>query len=288
MLSNEAGSGSLSKWKRLAAEGSGSMKANYHTHTQRCRHAQGTERDYVLAAIKAGISILGFSDHAPFPDYDYGLRMSYAELDDYTAAVDRLAREYHSDITLYKGLEIEYLSKYRPYYEELLTGKKLDYLILGEHFYPDARGELHNIFYPQGTEDYAAYARAIAAALKTGCFRIVAHPDIFALGRFAWDRNCDEASDIIIEAALRNGAILEYNANGLRRGIHDYPDGPRLMYPHQKFWDKVVGTGIPVIVGSDCHEAGQVWDDCLPAAREQLLRMGITPLDYVEGLGTRS
>lgn len=264
------------------------MKANYHTHTQRCRHAQGTERDYVLEAVKAGISVLGFSDHAPFPDYDYGLRMSYGELDDYLAAVDRLTQEYRLDITLYKGLEIEYLPKYLSYYEELLTAKKLDYLILGEHFYPDAHGELHNIFYSQSTEDYVDYARAIAAALDTGYFRIAAHPDLFALGQFAWDRNCDQASEIIIEAAHRSGVILEYNANGLRRGIHDYPDGPRLMYPHRRFWDKVVGAGIPVIIGSDCHEPKQVWDDCLPAARQQLLDIGITPLDYVEGLGPRA
>lgn len=264
------------------------MKANYHTHTQRCRHAQGTERDYVLEAIKAGVSVLGFSDHAPFPDYDYGLRMPYTELGDYIAAVDRLTQEYRSAITLYKGVEIEYLPKYQSYYEELLTQRKLDYLILGEHFYPDAHGELHNIYYSQSTEDYVAYALAIAAALKTGYFRIAAHPDLFALGQFAWDRNCDQASEIIIEAALRNGVILEYNANGLRRGIHDYPDGSRLMYPHQKFWGKVGGTGIPVIIGSDCHEPKQVWDDCLPTAREQLLDMGITPLDYVEGLGPRS
>lgn len=264
------------------------MKANYHTHTQRCRHAQGTERDYVLEAVNAGVSILGFSDHAPFPDHDYGLRMSYEELPDYIAAVDRLTQEYRSDITLYKGLEIEYLPKYQSYYEELLTQKKLDYLILGEHFYSDAHGELHNIFFSQSTGDYVEYARAIAAALKTGYFHIVAHPDLFALGQFAWDRNCDQASEIIIEAAHLNGVILEYNANGLRRGIHDYPDGPRLMYPHRKFWDKVVGTGISVIIGSDCHEAKQVWDDHLPAAREQLLGIGITPLDYAEGLGPRS
>lgn len=263
------------------------MKANYHTHTERCRHAQGTERDYVLEAVKAGVSVLGLSDHAPFPDHDFGLRMPYGELHDYIAAVDRLAREYRSDITLYKGLEIEYLPQYRPYYQRLLNEEKLDYLLLGEHFYLDAHGELRNIYYAQSTRDYVDYARAIAAALSTGCFRIAAHPDLFALGQFAWDRNCDQASELIIEAACRSGTVLEYNANGLRRGIHDYPDGPRPMYPHQKFWEKVAGSGIPVIIGSDCHEARQVWDDYLPAARKNLLELGIAPLDYVEGLGPK-
>lgn len=34
------------------------MIANYHTHTWRCRHADGTEREYVERAIEA---VLKFS-----------------------------------------------------------------------------------------------------------------------------------------------------------------------------------------------------------------------------------
>ena len=30
------------------------MKANYHTHTFRCKHADGEDKEYVEAAIKAG------------------------------------------------------------------------------------------------------------------------------------------------------------------------------------------------------------------------------------------
>ena len=44
------------------------MFANYHTHTTRCRHAAGTDREYVEAAIKSGLTILGFADHTPLPD----------------------------------------------------------------------------------------------------------------------------------------------------------------------------------------------------------------------------
>lgn len=42
------------------------MKANYHTHTFRCKHADGEDKEYVEAAIKAGIKTLGFSDHCPW------------------------------------------------------------------------------------------------------------------------------------------------------------------------------------------------------------------------------
>ena len=59
------------------------MIANYHTHTPRCRHAQGTEEEYAQAAVNAGMEILGFSDHTPywFPgDYYSHLRMYPNEL----------------------------------------------------------------------------------------------------------------------------------------------------------------------------------------------------------------
>ena len=101
------------------------MKANYHTHTQRCRHAQGTETDYIQEALKAGVSILGFSDHAPFPDHDFGFRMPYTELAEHFQEVDRLTELYASDIVIRKGLEIEYLPKYRDYYERLLTQDRI-------------------------------------------------------------------------------------------------------------------------------------------------------------------
>ena len=42
------------------------MTANYHTHTIRCNHASGTDREYVEAAIAAGFKTLGFSDHSPY------------------------------------------------------------------------------------------------------------------------------------------------------------------------------------------------------------------------------
>ena len=55
------------------------MKANYHTHTKRCQHAFGEDREYVEEAIRAGLRILGFSDHCPWiykSDYVSNIRMT--------------------------------------------------------------------------------------------------------------------------------------------------------------------------------------------------------------------
>lgn len=254
------------------------MKTNYHTHTNRCRHAQGTEADYVTSALQSHIDILGFSDHAPFPDYDFGLRMPYEELDPYLQSIDSLTKKYSTDIILLKSLEIEYLPEYHSYYEFLLSEKKMDYLLLGEHFYKTDSGILKNITMATGTDWYPEYASAISKALRTGYFKILAHPDLCLMNPFAWDKNCDIAFDIILDALSASGATVEYNANGLRRGIHKYPDGERLMYPDHRFWRQVAKTDIPVIVGSDCHNPTQVWDHALDLAYQNLQELGITPV----------
>ncbi len=50
------------------------MEKNYHTHTPRCGHAWGTEREYVHRALELGMKVLGFSDHTPQDFYDVGPR----------------------------------------------------------------------------------------------------------------------------------------------------------------------------------------------------------------------
>ena len=63
---------------------------NYHTHTRRCGHAVGTEEEYVVNAIKAGIKILGFSDHAPYKEPNPSERMNYNQYGDYVASIEHL------------------------------------------------------------------------------------------------------------------------------------------------------------------------------------------------------
>lgn len=66
------------------------MIANYHTHTWRCMHASGTEREYVEKAIEGGLQILGFSDHTPMPyagDYVSTVKMKPAQLEDYVNTI---------------------------------------------------------------------------------------------------------------------------------------------------------------------------------------------------------
>ncbi len=257
------------------------MKVNYHTHCNRCRHADGTAEEYVLSATHSGLDVLGFSDHGPFPDTDFKrLRMPYEELPAYLNDLKELKEKYGSQITLYSGLEIEYMKEFEPYYRALLNEMGLDYLILGQHFFKNGSGGLTDLYSLKSSEEAMEYARSACEGMRSGFFQILAHPDLYMFNAFPWDQNCEKACELLIDAAISTGTILEYNANGYRRGIHVFPDGARYYYPDRRFWEIAArhASEIRVIVGSDCHNPSQVWDEAMNRAYHDLEKLGIAPI----------
>ena len=256
---------------------------NYHTHTYRGLHAFGKEEEYVQEAIGHHMEELGFSDHGPFPHHDYGLRMPYNDLEDYLQTIDRLQEKYRDHIRLYKGLEIEYYRESLDYYRELLADRGLDYLALGAHTFIDGKGSFKNIFFADSTEDFLSYADNVCEAMRTGCFRFVAHPDLFFLNDFPMDDNTEEACRRIISCAKEQEMILEFNANGYRRSRRMYADGLRHPYPHLYFWQQAAQTDIRVIVGSDCHTPQQVCDNDVLFAHKEVQRLGLHEIESIFG-----
>ena len=142
------------------------QRVNYHTHCDRCRHARGSAEEYVEEAVRAGVSKLGFSDHMPFYDDRFGLRMPYQELDEYLGEITALREAYRDSLTITRGFEGEYVREDRAYYEKLLSREDCDYLLLGQHFYEKENGELINVYQLPDTRDYEIYAANIVEAIR--------------------------------------------------------------------------------------------------------------------------
>ena len=256
------------------------MRTNYHTHTYRCGHASGTEEDYILEAIDKKISILGFSDHGPFKEDSEDYKMKFETFPDYLSTIDNLKEKYKNKIEILKSVEIEYFPNKISFYEELLSEYKLDYLLLGQHFYlkDDKVLPFSSI---TDTSYFVDYANAVKKALDTKLFTIIAHPDFFAKNKFPWDYNCDKASEIIIDAAINNNVFLEINANGIRVGLQDFPEGERYIYPCKQFWDKVSNTNAKVLINSDCHNPKHLWDDSMNIAYDLAEKWNISIKDTI-------
>ncbi len=257
------------------------MKTNYHTHTSRCKHASGSAKDYLLNAIEKNISILGFSDHAPFKDELYESRMDFCELEEYINDVTTLKKEYSNKIDIKCGLEIEYIPSKNWYYKELLNNYDIDYLVLGQHFFTDSNGNFTNTYLLKDSSKYIEYAKVAIKGMETGFFKFLAHPDVVFINDLPWDKNCEKFCDILINSAKQNDFILEFNANGIRKGEHNFCDGFRYSYPHKEFWYKVAKNNIKVIINSDCHKPEYVWDSSMDKAYDMAKSIGLNIINKI-------
>ena len=98
------------------------MLTNYHTHTTRCGHAEGTEEEYILTALRCGFKVLGFSDHTPWayatPGFVSRIRMLPSQLDDYVLTLRGLREKYADKLHIRIGLEAEYFPAHLGWLKE--------------------------------------------------------------------------------------------------------------------------------------------------------------------------
>ncbi|MCI8590269.1 MAG: histidinol-phosphatase [Clostridiales bacterium] len=255
-------------------------KVNYHTHTCLCQHADGTEMDYVNAALTNHLDVLGFSDHGPFPDDRFGGRMLYSQLDTHLACVRELKDTYQDKLTILAGVEIEFCKDSLAYYQNLLEVRGLDYLLLGQHFFPSLH-ETISVYDMPSSQLMLDYAYSIKEALETGLFSILAHPDVPFICDIGWDSYTEEACDMIVTAAKDSGTVLELNANGLRRGFGEYKEGERFPYPFKEFWQRAARARLPVVIGSDCHNPRSLWDDAIKTTHSLAQDWGLLLTDTI-------
>jgi histidinol-phosphatase (PHP family) len=229
------------------------LKKNYHTHTYRCQHATGTEREYIEAAIEMGITELGFSDHVPCPfrnGYVSRIRMTMQQAPEYVETIRRLGAEYRDDIRIFVGFEAEYIPEFYEEQMRLFRNLGCDYLIMGQHFW---RSEDQGPYAGSLTEDESRireYVDSVIEGMRTGSYSYLAHPDLInyqgmdAVYDWEMTRLCRKMKELDIP--------LEINVLGMGEGARHYPA--------DRFWKIVGEVGNRVIIGLDAHSVRQLQD----------------------------
>lgn len=252
------------------------MKKNYHTHTARCKHAYGTDEEMVLAAVKGGFSVLGFSDHACWKydsDFKSHIRMELSEFDGYYESLSNLREKYRDRIKILIGMECEYFPRYMGWLEDFVKEKKLDYIIFGNHY--DTTDEFGEYYGRVCGDDrmLKKYIDDCIEGMSTGLYSYLAHPDLFMRGREKFDSFARSESERLCRWCKEHGAILEYNLEGARmcdvRNVS--------WYPCKQFWEVAAEAGNDVIIGVDAHHAASLENNIYYDAA----------LDYLKGLNLR-
>lgn len=253
------------------------MTANYHTHTARCQHASGEDKEYVEAAIRAGMQVLGFSDHCPwiFPDgYVSHMRMRPDQLDDYFYSLEVLRREYAHDITIYIGFEAEYLPDLIEAQERLLTDYPVDYMILGEHFVANEMFASYTGAPNDSESDLENYIDLIIEGMETGKYSYVAHPDLF---QFTGDDKVYEREFLRLCRYLKSHNVpVEINLLGIAEQRH---------YTSERFLKIAKQVGNSVIISYDAHTPEQLLQtSCLERGRRMAENLSLPVTEFLPGL----
>lgn len=239
------------------------LKTNYHTHTKRCGHAEGSDEDYVMEALGAGFTELGFSDHIMLPGFSQpNVRGDYSVCADYLDSIENLKLRYRDRIKIYCGFEAEAIREYFPYYRELIENKTVDYLILGNHFSLGPSHEIKTAFgHAPTVEALYEYRDLAVEAMRTGLFSCFAHPDYFMSEQTGFGREVLKVSRELIETAMALNIPLEINVAGIRNGLKTIGKNRRYIYPTDQFFALAGQMGAACIIGIDAHSPRDLADE---------------------------
>lgn len=241
-----------------------------HVHTARCRHAEGEAAEYVAAAVKRGVTILGFSDHLPLPEtFDSGYAMPREELPSYVADVlaarEQAAASGGPEVLL--GVESDWLPDHLDHVRELTEAFEFDFVVGSVHFLDgwafDDPALRHRYDEWDPDELWARYFAELERAATSGLYDVMAHPDLVKKFCYAPTTDPREIYEAAAHAMAHSGVAAEVSTAGLRKPCRE-------VYPAPRFLKALREAGVPVTVGSDAHapsEVGYAWDRALGALR---------------------
>jgi len=235
-----------------------------HNHTTLCNHAEGSMEEYVEEALKKGVGVFGFSDHAPM-DFDTRYRMGFDEMADYEARTLALKKQYADHLEILLGYEVDWLPGHM---DCRVLEADVDYLIGSVHFIEEWGFDNPEFIgrYQEADIDtlWRTYFSLVADMAASGHFQIVGHLDLLKLFRHLPRVDILTLAQEALEAIKEAGMAIEINSAGFRKPIKE-------AYPSFTLLKQARAMEIPITFGSDAHAPQQVGfkqEACLALARE--------------------
>ncbi|MDF2648155.1 MAG: phosphoesterase [Paenibacillus sp.] len=231
------------------------MKFDLHTHHERCGHATGSVEEYIQSAIRAGLDVIGISDHSPFyaMEDDHpspGSAMAISHFPQYVKEVLQLKEKYEAKIEVLLGVESDYFPKHEALYRRHYSQYPFDYLIGSVHFI-NGFHLFHKKRWIGGddrtkSEDKELYYQSIQQSARSGMFDIIGHLD--ALKGFfpTWNEVHADLPDRTLKVIAECGLAIEVNTSGMRKPCKQW-------FPADELLERAFYYNIPVTFGSDAH-----------------------------------
>lgn len=236
------------------------MPADYHTHTPLCMHAEGSPESFIDAALSAGVSEYGISDHAPvgegfFDDW----RMLDSQMPVYIEWIERAKAHAADRIPVRAGLECDWLPGCESWVSDLRGRYPWDYLIGSVHYLAD-QWDFDNPKWlgkwaeTDVEEVWQCYWHSYAAMADSGLFDVLAHPDLIKKFGYRPEGDLSRFYEPVIDVIATSGCIVELNTAGWHKPCAE-------QYPHSSFLELARDAGIDLIISSDAHSPAEVARD---------------------------
>ena len=211
------------------------MPADYHSHTPLCQHAEGEPEEFVQAAIKAGLTEYGISDHAPAqPEPFDDWRMRSEQLPEYFQWIDRARAEAGDQLPIRAGLECDWLP--------------------GCDWGFDNPAWLERWAETDVDDAWDRYWKTYATMAESGQFDILGHPDLIKKFGYKPAGDLRRYYEPAIDAIAAVGCAIELNTAGWHKPCKE-------AYPEIGFLDLAYSAGIPLVISSDAHYPSEVARD---------------------------
>lgn len=252
---------------------------NYHNHTELCGHASGSLDEYITAAVKRGITEIGFSDHAPMPlPMREGITMSPEQAEVYIENILKKKEEYRGIIEVKLGFEVDF-PLHDTFEKEYFSDTRIDYLIGSCHYLDNwpFDHDLHIEGFGKKTIDaiYLEYFSELERLVDSRLFDIVGHFDL--IKKFG-HRAVNDMSPVIEKIAKKMsmyGTVCEINTSGLLKPVAE-------IYPSYDIIQILFNNNVPITLGSDSHFPDQV-GYMFSEVSEQLKKIGYRSLSGFTG-----
>ena len=241
-----------------------------HTH---CRFCDGKDKPELLVqkALALGFVSLGFSSHGPAVWDDYAMKPE--TVDAYRAEILRLRQVYGGQLEILLGLEHDALGspidRDYDYCIESVHAIRKDGMLYYIDWTPEKLDDAIRAF----GDPYAcakAYFETCAAAYAHTPAIIAGHLDLLTKFNEQHPRFDEENPRFLgpaleaLDCALDHGLVPELNTGGIARNYRTTP------YPGTAILRRLQERNAPIVVTSDCHDAGQL--ACWYPNAAQLLR----------------
>lgn len=242
--------------------GTRGLEGDHHTHTARCGHAVGEAREYVEAALAAGLRSIAVTDHVPMfwlpePERDPRLAMRPEELPGYVEEVLALKVEYRGRIEVLLGIEADFVPGHEEGLRRLLAPYPFDLVLGSVHWLGDwlvdGPGSVARFERGQAEVDaiWHAYAGAVVGAAGSGLFDVLTHLDLPK--KFGHRPSVPYAGRQaeVVQAVAASGCAAELSSGGMRKPVGE-------SYPSLDLLRDLHAAGVPTVLSSDAHAPDEV------------------------------